>query len=276
MTAGRAGPPGAPVRFSLLGLAWLLLGPASLPAQAAAEVLVLGTYHFANPGLDVVRNEVADVLAPGRQQEIERLVAALARFQPTTIAVEHTADASGWLDTAYAAYRAGRHPLSRNETEQVGFRLAARVGLERLHPVDAPGEFPFGEVMAYAARHDSAFLAWSRGALDSITAEENRRQSLTIPENLRLRNDPADIARGQAFYLRIATVGAGDSYVGADLVAKWYARNVRIFANLQRLARPGGRIVLLIGSGHAAILRSLIRDDPRLRLVETLDYLPMR
>jgi len=243
-------------------------------AQQPIDVLFLGTYHFANPGLDVVRTDVADVLAADRQAEIIAIVNALARFQPTKIAVERTADAAPRLDSVYAAYRAGDHPLTRNEIQQIGFRLAAMLGLERLSPIDVHGDFPFDAVMAYATAHDSDFVRFIEAAIASVTAEENRRQTLSIAENLALRNDPADIAQGHAFYLRIATVGAGDTYVGADLVAKWYDRNIRIFANLQRVAQPGDRILVLFGSGHAAILRELIQHDSRMRLIEPRDYLP--
>lgn len=254
----------------------LAFAVAALPlaAQAPADVLLLGTYHFANPGLDVVRTDVADVLAPDKQAEITAIVRALARFRPTRIAVEQTAAAAPWLDSVYAAYRAGRHTLTRNETEQIGFRLAARLGLERVHPLDVPGEFPFDAVMTYAAAHDTAFVRFVQAALARITAEENRRQTLPIARNLALRNDPADIAQTHVFYLRIAAVGAGETFVGADLVSKWYDRNIRIFANLQRLAQPGDRILVLFGSGHAAILRELIQHDPRLRLADARDFLP--
>ena len=29
-----------------------------------AQVLVMGTFHFANPGLDMIKSPVADVLSP--------------------------------------------------------------------------------------------------------------------------------------------------------------------------------------------------------------------
>lgn len=204
----------------LAGIALVVIA-LPLAAQQPSDVLLLGTYHFANPGLDVVRTDVADVLAPDRQAEIAAIVNALARFQPTKIAVERTADAAPRLDSSYAAYRAEDHSLTRNEIQQIGFRLAAMLGLERLDPIDVHGEFPFDAVMAYAAAHDSDFVHFIEAALANVTAEENRRQTLPIAQNLALRNDPADIAQAQAFYLRIATVGAGDTYVGADLVAKW-------------------------------------------------------
>jgi len=44
--------------------------------------------------------------------------------------------------------------------------------------------------------------------------------------------------------------------------------------NIQHLAEPGERIVVIIGAGHAPILRELITSDPKTQLVETLEYLP--
>src|SRR5688572_1476825 len=56
--------------------------------QARAEVLVLGVFHMANPGRDIVNAQVDDVLAPKRQAEIAELITVLKRFRPTKIAVE--------------------------------------------------------------------------------------------------------------------------------------------------------------------------------------------
>jgi hypothetical protein len=95
----------------------------------------------------------------------------------------------------------------------------------------------------------------------------------TIGANLRFMNDPATIARGHQPYVEMATVGAGDTYIGASVVAEWYERNLDIFANLARIAEPGDRVLLIIGMGHAPILRDLIRAHPGMQLVEPLDYL---
>jgi hypothetical protein len=245
------------------------------PTPEPASVLVLGTYHFANPGLDVVQTEVADVLTPAKQAEIRQVVDALARFRPTKVAVEALPESAARLDSLYAAYRVGRHELSRNETYQLGFRLAARFEHPRVHPIDHGGEFPFGPVMQYAQTHDPAFVAHVQAMLAEITAEENRRQrELSVGQNLRQSNEPARIAADHALYLQFARVGAGDGYAGAELLSKWYERNIRIFANLQRIAEPGDRILVIIGSGHSAILRELIESASDMELVEALDFLP--
>lgn len=242
-----------------------------------AQVLVLGTYHFANPGLDVVKSEVADVLTPTRQSEIEQIVQALERFRPTKIALEVRRERTVWLDSLYAAYRSEQHTLSRNEVEQLGFRLADRLGHSRVLAIDHEGEFPFGALMQYAQAHDTAFVTRLQRATAEMAAEANRMQrEETIGGILRTMNDPERIAMGHGFYLEISRVGAGDTYVGADLLAKWYARNIRIFSDLQRIAQPEDRILVIFGSGHSAILRELVTSDPDMQLVEALPFLPPR
>ena len=113
----------------------------SAPGPAPAEVLVLGVYHMANPGRDIFNMQADDVLAPRRQAEIAQLVEVLRRFQPTKVAVERDVWDSR-VPKDYADYLAGKHELTRNEVEQVGFRLARELGHKTVYPVDTDGEFP--------------------------------------------------------------------------------------------------------------------------------------
>lgn len=245
--------------------------------ESPVQVLILGTYHFANPGLDVVKTEVADILSPQKQVEVREVVESLAAFRPTKIAVEVRAPSVARLDSLYEAYRAGDHTLGPNEVQQLGFRLADRFSHPRLYAIDHEGEFPFEAMMNYAQEHDPDFVSWAQAKLAEIGAESSRQQrENTLAEMLRLRNEPDSIAAGHGLYMVMGGVGAGDTYVGADLLANWYERNIRTFSDLRALAAPGDRILVIFGSGHAAILRELVRSDPALELVEANDYLLAR
>src|SRR5438132_249999 len=94
----------------------------SQQSSARAEVLVLGVYHMANPGHDIFNMQADDVLAPKRQAEVAQVIAALEKFHPTKIAVEADVYSDG-TPKRYADYLAGKHELTRNEIEQIGFRL---------------------------------------------------------------------------------------------------------------------------------------------------------
>src|SRR5437867_10948598 len=122
--------------------------PPEKPAvPARAEVLVLRVYHMSNPGHDIFNMKADDVLAPRRQAEIAQLIEVLKRFHPTKIAVEADGDR---IPKGYAEYLAGKHELTRNEIEQIGFRLAKELGHKTVYPADADGEFPYQRLVNYA------------------------------------------------------------------------------------------------------------------------------
>jgi hypothetical protein len=237
-------------------------------------VLIIGTYHFDNPGQDLVNPQVPDVLTPAKQAEIAEVMDALARFRPTKIAVEAQPGGAARLDSLYRGVLAGTHPLGRNEIEQLGFRLAHRLKHGRVYPIDEPGEFPIDPVFAYAERHDAAALHRIRGALSRVAAEHDSLQrQATVRQILRFENAPARLAWSHGFYLDLARIGSADSLVGADLLAAWYERNVRIFVNLLRLGEPGDRILVFFGAGHAPTLRELVKSAPGFRLIDALEFL---
>jgi Family of unknown function (DUF5694) len=238
------------------------------------EIVIVGTYHFANPGRDVVNPRVSDVLLPRKQAEIAEVVEALARFRPTKIAVEAPSEAAARLDSLYQAYRQGSHPLDRNEVEQLGFRLAARLDHERVFALDHAGDFPLQPVLDFARSHDPGTLRRIQGVFARIGVElDSLQQHASVREILRFENDPERIAWGHGLYLDLARIGGTDSLVGADLLAAWYERNVRIFVNLLRIAQSGDRILVLFGAGHLGILHQLVRSAPGFRLIDARMHL---
>jgi hypothetical protein len=74
----------------------------------------------------------------------------------------------------------------------------------------------------------------------------------------------------------MARVGRDSTYVGADVVAGRYARNLKIFANLARLTEPGDRVLVIYGASHGKLLRDFVRESPDLQVVDTDRYLAPR
>ena len=82
---------------SCLLLAVFLSSPVLVATAAPADkaqVLVMGTFHFANPGLDMIKSPVADVLSPASQAWLASLAARVAAFAPTDVLVECAATCS--------------------------------------------------------------------------------------------------------------------------------------------------------------------------------------
>lgn len=97
-------------------------------------ILLLGTYHMGNPGLDMHNVKSDDVLASQRQMEIYEVVDRLKRFNPTKIAVEALADEHETYNNQYLSYLSGEFTLGANEIHQLGFRTAANLGHDRIYP----------------------------------------------------------------------------------------------------------------------------------------------
>lgn len=242
-----------------------------------AEVLVLGVYHMANPGRDIFNVQADDVLAPKRQQEIAELAAVLKRFRPTKIAVEadYGTDA---VPKRYAEYLAGKHELTRNEIEQVGFRLAKELGHKSIYPVDADGDFPYQRVVNYAkATGQSAKLeALMRDSWGEMTkAQGEYLKTHTVLETMLYVNSDARVAQDVGAYYQLARYGEPGDYAGPDLLAEWYRRNARIYSNVMKLLEtPEDRVLVIFGYGHLGWLRQDVSGDPTLRLRKLDEFAP--
>jgi uncharacterized protein DUF5694 len=238
------------------------------PLAARAEVLVLGTYHMANPGRDIHNMQADDVLAPKRQAEIAHLIEALKRFRPTKIAVERNVGDER-IPRDYADYLAGRHELTRNEIEQVGFRLAKEMGHTALYPVDADGDFPYPRLVKYAQAtgRSKELDAISDAFGAEVKAQGEYLASHTILEALLYINADEKVARELGLHQRMAHLGENGDWAGADLLADWYRRNARIFTNVTRIVdSPNERVLVIFGAGHLGLLREAVSTDPTLRL----------
>jgi hypothetical protein len=244
------------------------------PPIARAEVLVLGVYHMASPGRDIFNMQIDDVLAPKRQAEITQLIEGLKKFRPTKIAVEGDFG-DDRIGKRYADHLAGKHELSRNEVEQLGFRLAKELGHKTVYPVDVDGEFPFQRVMNYAkaAGRSKELEAMMAETGATVKAQGQYLASHSIIETLLYMNADDKVTEDVGSYYRLAHFSEPGDWAGADLVADWFRRNARIYSNIARLAdSPNERVLAIFGAGHLGWLRHDVSSDPTLRLRKLADF----
>lgn len=262
--------------------AWDMLGVGD-----RAKAMLLGTFHLsAYP---------EEMLSPKRQEEIEEVVACLARFQPTKITVEARWEDEARINQRYRDYLAGNFELIANETYQFGFRLAARLGHERLYAVDEWGRFYDGweHVFAYAAQQRGLSAeGMSEAELEGLWIDlqgrsrvesyrrlyqhdETLRQAQTLREHLRYMNSEERILAGHGNYLLYPKqVSPGDYTLEDHITGWWFNRNLRIFANISRVTTSASdRILSIYGAGHLAILRHCLQSSSEHQLVEVAEYL---
>lgn len=243
--------------------------------SAPVDVLILGTYHMANPKLDLVQTDIRDTMGADRQREIAEVNAMLAKFKPTKIVVEAVPPAES-LKSAYEKFLAGNHELTADERQQIGFRLAKQLGHKELYAVDHQIGMDFDKLMASAQKQGKVqFLQRVQEVIGKVSkAIGELDKNHTAGEILAAMNTPKGLWQNHSFYMEMLEVDNGQEFAGADLVADWYKRNLYIFSNIKRLAKPGDRILVIYGSGHAKLLSDMVRDTRGFRLEDPLKYLP--
>ena len=268
------------MRRCLLAIAAMigLAGESLAQTAPPVEVMVLGTYHFDNPGLDLNNPKIDDVLKPQRQRELEALATALAEFQPTKIMVERVSP--DLVDPKFAGFTPAALQQERDERVQIAYRLAHRLGFETVYAIDeqpGPGEpdyFPFGKLMEWAKANEASdrvdsFITKGKAK----AAEIEQLQSETIPAALAALNAPEVTEEDQGLYYETLAVGDAEKQPGADLNAMYYLRNAKIFSKLQQVAEPGDRLLVVYGSGHNYWLRHFADTTPGYRTIDPVPYL---
>jgi hypothetical protein len=268
----------------------LLLALAQNPVDAfrnlpKAQVLVLGMFHFQDAGRDTYKPQFQfDIRTPQRQRELDEVLAKLAAWGPTRIAVERDVEVQARVDSLFAIYPGNRMDTLRNEVYQVGFKLAKRLKHAGVFAIDADARF-LDSAMTEAEwkKRKDALTPGPLSATnwDSMyTAVYRRDDSLktvrSLRETLLALNSPERLALGHGHYLVNTLLdGPLGDYFGADgFVSAWHNRNIRIYSNVARLIRsPAEKVLLIIGAGHAPIIRTQLASAPFVRLVEVADVL---
>jgi Family of unknown function (DUF5694) len=243
--------------------------------QSPAQVMLFGVFHFANPGHDLVKTDQIDVMSKENQAYLEALTARISKFNPTVVLLEFDPEREAEMQERYRRYLEGSYDLPSNEVYQLGFRIAARSDAGTIHAFDETSvQWQAEPLFDYMATNDTETGARMTALIEEITADEQEAQTtLSLQALLARANDADRDALNRAMYLMTNQVGDDDNFVGADATASWWHRNFRMYARVQRYAKPGERVLVIGGQGHIAILRQLLADDRERVAVDVLPYL---
>lgn len=245
-----------------------------------AKILILGTFHFDNGGEHLINCDAGDITTNKKQDEINEVIQKLIEFNPNKIAVEAEREKEEELNKIYSEFCIDKSIKSndiighRSEIIQIGFKLANKLNHNKIYPVDVPISLP-EDVFEYAEKNCPSIYEKFINRANEYGLDQNKlMQNHTVGKILRELNNPTHIeVEHSDLYLYLNQVGSGDTYYGVKTLTEWYRRNLYIFSNLQDIAKPGDRILVLYGAGHCKILRSFIKDYSEFEFIDPLDYL---
>ncbi len=249
------------------------------------EVMTLGTFHFDFPNLDVQKvneeNQI-NVLDPNYQKEIELIVDKLAKFKPTHIVIEREPYKQKKYDSLYKSYVEGDHELARSEDQQIGFRLAKKLGLKKVYCADESARY-YKDVKAVLEGKDSLenkkFMNFFYKNLDTLKFSKSEKlfKSQGILAELKKSNTGNALVKSLGDYLIGVFKYETDEnqFFGPDFVTGWwFNRNLKIFRNIQKIpTKPNDRILIIFGAGHMNLLNLFFEASPEYKLVSVNKYL---
>lgn len=249
---------------------------ASYYPEQKAKILVVGTFHFAYPGMDYTKTneeDKIDVLKEPKKSEVLELVKYIKKFKPTKVAIEAKED---WgMDKMYKEYRQGKHRDKRNESYQLGMRIANDLDLDKIYSIDAITfstdlEKKYPKMMkelteGYDFQSDDPYNEMVQKSFNASTILPAK---VKILDYFKYMNTVEGHRNNYGAYF----VGDFklDNNRGADFLSIWwYNRNLRMFRKIQQIDHTkDDRILVIVGNGHASVLRHMIEYSPEYEFIE--------
>ena len=263
-------------KITVLITLFLLATTTMLQAQAPIakkKILLIGSFHFENPGLDVAKVNTFNVMTEKSQKELEQITNKIQKFGPDKIFVEWSATKQNKLDNLYNLNSDSLLRSRADEIVQIALRSAKKLHHTKLYGIDnRNSEFPYDSlVKGMKDAGQDALLEANEQNMKNYEIESNRkRKTYTLTKLLLDLNGKDYVNMDLQWYLNIANrAGKPDNGVGAYLVSEWYKRNLYMYALVQKLTESKDTsVMVLLGASHAAMFREFIRHDPEFELVE--------
>ncbi len=239
--------------------------------QSKTKVLLLGCFHFDNPGLDVAKFDNANILSNKRQQELKDILGKLEQFAPDKIFVEMPVAQQGYLDSTLLKYKSGLLTLNAGEIHQIAFRLAKELSIPTLFAVDyRSSDFPFDSLVNSAKEAGQYnLLGYIKTSIDSIQNDFNESLKKNTLRELLLNQNSKTVNEFQVgAYFDFLVAGKKGNHVGSYLASEWWRRNMIIYENiLKQLDGKEKSILVIFGSGHTALFHEMMKYNKNFDLI---------
>lgn len=187
--------------------------------------MVLGTYHFSNPGKDLMNINSDDVFSERRQKELEELKTKLVKFNPDKIAFEEPYLSFAELNKKYSEYLEGKdiNKFGTSEDFQIVFRLAKELGYTSVHQIDFKS-CDFSQLQTFIKTNEPFANRLNLKMQETSKLISNaieRLQHSSFSQFLSFLNSSEAIILNHEFYSMLMSFGSEDNYTGPQVVAEW-------------------------------------------------------
>ncbi len=262
-------------------------------SKKITEILVIGTYHFNNPGMDVAKYKVLDIMGEKPQKQLEEISNAIAKLKPTKIFTEWELKNQSALDTLYSKYInddytdyvTKKYPKRKfylqSEIVQLAFRAAKKSNHQKVYAIDyRETSFDYDSVMKFIDTNRLPnFKKEIETEMKFVKTESNKIfASNDLLKCLYYFNSETYRKTDIPWYVgKINDSDKLETYIGAFLASEWYRRNLYMLANIQKQTfETDNRIIVLAGASHLIMFLDLLKHDSNFKIVELKEIMNLK
>lgn len=236
------------------------------------QILLVGTFHYANPGLDVAKLNSFNIMSEKSQKELEIMSDKIKKFGPDKIFVEWEFTKQAELDKLYNKNTDSLFKNDKNEITQLAIRTAKKLNHKKLYGMNLYTPFRYDSLMiAMEKANQKELMEKNKVTTGNFEKEHNEKiAKSSLQEMMLYYNTKQTENENLQWYLEIANrAGNPDDFSGPSLVANWYKRNLYMYSLIQKLTEStDNKIMVLVGAGHASIIRGFVENDPTFEIVD--------
>ena len=238
------------------------------------NVMLFATFHFRNPKLDLVTNRVHDVFQAESQTYLDALASRISKFSPTKILLEFDPKDELGINLKYQEYLKNKKELGLDEIEQLGYRIAKKCNLDQLKSFDNRETPWLCDDLFDKLRSSPKIEEEFHSKVKKISDLENKVHATKDLREILIHYNSKDMdQKNKELYILTNEIGAGSDFSGANAAASWWHRNFKMFALIQKYAKPNQRILAIAGQGHISIIRDLAKIDRNIQFEDINNYL---
>lgn len=232
------------------------------------SVLNFGSIHLS--GSTDAHSSFTDINNPTVKADIKKIVDRLADFKPTIICVEIPPESTDFMNETYQKYKIDQNNRINysEEVNVIGLEVARLSGAKKIYGIDNPIGFDYPSLISIANQNPSDSLY-----VQSIMDKYEKLNKQPLLEQYSAINTKEYKAETFDFYNFLATMHNPGNFEGADIIAEFYKRNLRMYTNFSDIPlNNDDRVLIIMGATHTAYFDIFIGNSPKYVLENTAKY----
>ena len=236
--------------------------------QNKIQVLNFGSVHLS--GSQDAHSSITDVKNPEVKADIKKVVDRLVAFKPTIICVEIPPKSTEFMNKTYQKYKTDQSSRINysEEVNVIGLEVARLSGTKKFYGIDNHIGFNYPALIDLAKKNidDSLYV-------ESMNKKNVNIYKMPLLEQYTEINTKEFKMETFNYYNFLATMHSPENFEGADIIAEFYKRNLRMYTNFSDIPlTKNDRVLIIMGSTHTAYFDIFIENNPKYQLQDIRNY----